>query len=85
MSQETEQQILETLRDIREGQREALQIMSSHRALVEEQLQVSRKRVEESVGLQRLALQRQKTITLIAIPGILACIAAIVYLVLRYF
>jgi hypothetical protein len=85
MSQDTEQQILETLRDIREGQREALQIMSSHRALVEEQLQVSRKRVEESVGLQRLALQRQKTITLIAIPGILACIAAIAYLVLRYF
>ena len=85
MSQDTEQQILETLRDLRDGQREALQVLSSHRALVEEQLEISRKRAEESVGLQRLALQRQKTITLIAIPGILACIAAIAYLVLRYF
>lgn len=85
MNQDIEPQILETLRDIREGQREALQMMASHRALVEEQLQISRKTVEESVALQRLALQRQKTITLIAVPGILACIAAIAYLVLRYF
>jgi hypothetical protein len=85
MSQETEQQILDTLREIREGQREALKIMAAHRALVEEQIQVSRKTVEESVGLQRVALQRQKIITMFAVPGILACIAAIVYLVARYF
>jgi hypothetical protein len=32
-----------------------------------------------------VALQRQKVISLIAVPGILACIAAISYLVLRYF
>ncbi len=85
MSQETEKQILETLREIREGQREALEIMASHRALVEEQIQLSRKSVEESVSLQRVALHRQKAVTLIAVPGILACIAAIAYLVLRYF
>ena len=85
MSPDTDRQILDILRDMRDGQREALQVLSSHRALVEEQLQISRKTAEESVGLQRLALQRQKTITLIAIPGILACIAAIAYLVLRYF
>jgi hypothetical protein len=41
--------------------------------------------VEESIGLQKLALRRQHSITLIAVPGILACITAIVYLVVRYF
>jgi hypothetical protein len=85
MSQETEQQILETLREIRDGQREMLTHLAAQRALTEEQITRSRATIEESVGLQRLALQRQKTITLIAIPGILACIAAIAYLVLRYF
>jgi len=85
MNPETEQQVLEVLREIREGQREALKAMEEHRALVKEQIQISRNNVAESVGLQRLALQRQRTITIIAIPGILACIAAIAYLVLRYF
>jgi hypothetical protein len=85
MNQDTEQQILEVLREIREGQREALSVMEKQRALVEAQINVSRDRVEESVGLQRLALKRQRTVTLIAVPGILACIAAIAYLVLRYF
>ena len=85
MSEDTEKEILETLRDMRDGQREALKIMAAHRALVEEQIQASRKSMTESLGLQRAALQRTKAIMLIAVPGILACIAAIVYLVLRYF
>ena len=85
MSQETQQQILDTLREIRDGQREILSHLAAQRALAEEQIRKSGQRIDESVGLQRLALQRQKTITLIAIPGILACIAAIAYLVLRYF
>lgn len=85
MSQDIDRQILETLREIREGQREALTIMASHRALVEEQIQISRKTVAESVSLQRIGLERQKKLALIAVPGILACIAAIAYLILRYF
>lgn len=85
MSPESEQQILDVLREIRDGQREALKAMEEHRALVREQIQISRNNVAESVGLQRLGLQRQRTVTLIAVPGILACIAAIAYLVLRYF
>ena len=59
--------------------------MSTQRALAEEQLRKSQEQIEESVGLQREALRRQRTISLIAIPGILACIAAIAYLVLKYF
>ena len=85
MSQETQQQILDTLREIRDGQREMLSHLAAQRALAEEQIRKSGERIAESVALQRLGLQRQRTITLIAIPGILACIAAIAYLVLRYF
>jgi len=85
MTLETEQQILEVLREIREAQRQALAVMDEHRALVKEQIQASRKSVDESVGLQRLALKRQRTVFLVAVPGIVACIAAIAYLVLRYF
>ena len=85
MSQEIQQQILETLREIRDGQREMLSNLAAQRALAEEQIAKSRENIEESVGLQRLALKRQRTITLIAVPGIFACIAAIAYLVLRYF
>lgn len=85
MSQDADQQILDTLREIRDGQREIIANLAAQRALAEEQLQKSRASIEESVGLQREALRRQKNITLIAVPGILACIAAIAYLVLRYF
>lgn len=78
-------QSLAVLREIRDGQREILAQFTAQRALAEEQLARSREKVEESIGLQKLALQRQRSITLIAVPGILACIAAIGYLVLRYF
>lgn len=80
-----DEELLATLREIRDGQRELIQIVSAHRALAEEQLKRSRETISESVGLQRLALQRQRALTLFAVPAILACIAAIVYLVLRYF
>jgi len=85
MQEETGRQILEVLREVRDGQREALRVMEQHRALVEEQIKNSRRSVEESVGLQRLALRRQRALTLVAIPGILACIVAIAYVVARYF
>ena len=85
MTQETAQQILEVLRDIRKGQREALKAMEQQRALVQGQIEMSRQSIAESVALQRLGLSRQRTITWIAVPGILVCIAAIAYLVARYF
>lgn len=61
MDQNTEQQILDTLREIRDGQREIVAHLSAQRALAEEQLQKSRASIEEPVGLQREALRRQKT------------------------
>ena len=85
MDCEDAQKMLDTLREIRDGQREMLALMAAQQARAEEQVQKSRDSVAESVGLQRLALQRQRTVTWFAVPAILACIAAIGYLVLRYF
>lgn len=79
------QKILETLREIRDGQREMLALVVAQQARAEEQVRKSRDSVAESVGLQRLALQRQRTVVWLALPAILMCIAAIAYLVLRYF
>lgn len=84
MSQEIDQHIRATLREIRDGQQELLAQLKAQRALAEEQIAQSRVRIEESVALQREALRRQRTITRVAVPGILACMAAIAYLVLRY-
>jgi hypothetical protein len=85
MSDELQREQLEVLREIRDRQREAVEILKAQRSLVEEQLTRSRQSVDESIGLQKTALRRQRQVTLVAIPGILACIAAIAYLVIRYF
>ena len=76
---------VELLREIRDRQREAVEVLKQQRAVVEEQLKRSKESVEESIGLQKTALQRQRTVTLVAVPGIIACILAIAYLVIRYF
>ncbi len=85
MSPDTDQQILDTLRQLRDGQREMIDLFTAQQAVAQEQLARSRETVAESVGLQRLALRRQKAVVAFAIPAILLCIAAIAYLVLRYF
>ena len=77
--------LLHVLREIRDGQQEIIQLLSAQHALAEAQIKRSRDSIEESVGLQKLALQRQRTISLVAVPGIVICIIAIGYLVLRYF
>jgi hypothetical protein len=80
-----QQQLLALLTEIRDGQREIIELLSHQQRLAAEQIQNSRATVTESVNLQRIALQRQRMVTLIVVPGILACIAAIAYLVIRYF
>jgi len=85
MREEDQQAVLATLREIRDGQREMIQLLLRQKALAEEQVSRSEQRIQKSVSLQELALQRQKVITALAVPGIVACIAAIGYLVMRYF
>ena len=83
--QDIQRELLATVREICDGQKEIVAVLSAQRALVEEQLRRSRESVEQSIELQKVALRRQRSITLIAVPGILACIAAIAYLLVRYF
>ena len=78
MADDPQREQLGLLREIRDT-------LKAQRALAEEQLARSRRTMDESLGLQRTALARQRQITLIAVPGILACILAIGYLVFRYF
>jgi hypothetical protein len=85
MSQYTEQQMLDVLREIRDTHRDTLEAIRSQQTLVKEQLEISRSTVGESVALQRLSHKRQRTVTLIAIPGTVFCIVVILYLVVRYF
>ncbi len=81
---DTDRQILETLRELRDGQRELIRLIAAQQALAQEQFARSRETVTEPVGMQRVALQRQKMLTLFAVPGILLCMAAIAYLLIRY-
>jgi hypothetical protein len=84
MSDPTTEQ-LTLLRELRDGQREIIDLLKAQRQLAEEQVSSARLRVEESIGLQRQALARQRQVGLFAIPAILCCLAAIGYLVARYF
>ena len=85
MNEQIDERILKTLEEIRDGQREMIALLAAQRAATEEQIARSRTTVEASIALQKEALNRQRTLTRIAIPGIVACVAAILYLVLRYF
>ena len=83
MSQDA--QTLELLRELRDGQREIIALLSAQQDLARAQLERSEHAVAESLELQRVAVRRQRTITLFAVPGILLCIGLIAYLMLRYF
>lgn len=84
-SPETDPELLTAVREIAAAEREMVALLTAQRSLLEEQVERSRNTIAESIALQRLALRRQQTVTRIAVPGILACLAAIGWLVLRYF
>ncbi len=73
------------LREIRDNQNESLKLQRAHLDHAKQQLERSRTQVAESIGLQREAIAKTRTIMAIAIPGIVLCIALILYLVARYF
>ncbi len=73
------------LTEIRDNQREALKLQREQLAIAEAQLERSRTQVSESIELQRQAVNRFKTVSRIAVPGIALCIGMIVYLLVRYF
>ena len=84
MADDPQHAVLAVLREIRDDQRTMLEQLSAQRALIEEQVKRSRESIAESISLQKAALERQRAITLFAMVGIVGCIAAILYLVIRY-
>jgi len=77
--------LLAVLKEIRDTQRQSLEHLEKQTKLIEDRAQTSIKSVEESISLQKLALNRAKSIGFVAVPAIVLCIIAILYLVLKYF
>jgi t-SNARE complex subunit (syntaxin) len=78
-------EIRDLLIEIRDNQRLSLQKQEEHLAVAREQIERARGQVQESMELQRQAIERVKRISRIAVPGIIFCVVLIVYLLVRYF
>jgi hypothetical protein len=70
--------------EIRDNQRLSLKRQQEHLEIAREQIERSRGQVQESIDLQRQAMDRFRKVSWIAGPAILLCIVLIVYLVVRY-
>ncbi|MDH4351575.1 MAG: hypothetical protein OEY20_09140 [Gemmatimonadota bacterium] len=77
--------IRDLLVEIRDNQRLSLQRQEEHLAIAKEQVERARGQVQESIELQRLAIDKVKAVSRVAIPGIVICVVLIVYLLVRYF
>lgn len=78
------EEIVALIKEIRDNQRLALARQEEHLELARQQLERSRTQVERSIELQKAAVARVKQISRIAVPGIVLCLALIVYLIARY-
>ena len=76
--------ITSLLGEIRDNQRRALDQQSAHLEIARSHFEQAKIQIAESLKLQQEALSRQRTITRIALPALLFCIAAVVYLWWRY-
>jgi len=77
--------IKQLLVEIRDNQRLSLQRQEEHLEIARKQIERSSTQVQESIELQRLAVDRAKSVSRIALPGILICVVLILYLLIRYF
>jgi len=76
--------IRQLLVEIRDNQRVSLQRQEEHLEIARKQIERSSGQVQESIELQRMAMDRVKKISRIAIPGILVCMFLIIYLMVKY-
>lgn len=79
------EEVRELLVEIRDNQRLALERQEEHLEVAREQVSRSRAQVEESIQLQRQAVDRFRSISRIALPAIVLCLGLILYLVVTYF
>ena len=77
--------IRDLLVEIRDNQRLSLQRQEEHLEIARKQIERSSGQVQESIELQRLAIDRVKKVSRLAIPGILFCIVLIIFLLSRFF
>ena len=77
--------IASLLGEIRDNQREMLERQRIQLEIAQKHLEQAKAQVAESLTLQREAVSRARTATRFGVPAILVCIAAIAYLVFRYF
>lgn len=81
---DTDREILETLREMRQSQQAMLAKQEEALAFLRTQAEHSTRLGEEAIQLQRVAVERARKITWIAVPGILLCVFLIVYLSVKY-
>jgi hypothetical protein len=72
------------LAEIRDHQRQALDQQRTHLEIARNHFEQARGQIAESLKLQQEAVRRQRTLSWIALPALLFCIAAVVYLWWRY-
>ena len=77
--------IRDLLVEIRDNQRLSLQRQEEHLEIARKQMERSSGQVQESIELQRQAVDRVRKISRIAVPGVVICIVLILYLLIRYF
>lgn len=80
----SDEEIKQLLVEIRDNQRLGLQRQEQQLEIAREQLERARNQVTESIELQKQAVNRFKTVSRIAIPGIVLCVVLIIYLMVRY-
>ena len=78
-------EIKDLLIEIRDNQKLSLQHQEEHLEIARQQVDRANRQVTESIELQKLAIAKAKQVARIAIPGIILCIALIIYLVVVYF
>lgn len=84
-SEESWREAIRLLEEIRDNQRAALEKHDEQLTHAREQLARSKSQIEESIGLQRQAIAKQRAVFVIALPAIAICIGLIGFLVFRYF
>jgi hypothetical protein len=81
----TDDRIVALLGEIRDSQREMLERQRAQLEIAQTHLLHAKEQVAESLKLQREAVARARLAARVAVPGIVVCVAAIAYLVFRYF
>jgi len=77
-------EIVQLLTDLRDGQREALTRQREQLELARVEAERMRRIADESVALQRSAIDRAKHVGRIVLPLIILLIALVVWLIVKY-